>query len=110
MDKLIFDFKNIILPFQLLASPARPSGSPQPQSKHIVEKTLLRFSKVFVTHGGLGSLVEAIYHKAVIVGIPLRFHICKENATICIFSATTKSQTFSVQKGMGMQCLWTGMR
>jgi len=26
--------------------------------------------KVFVTHGGLGSLVEAIYHKAVIVGIP----------------------------------------
>jgi len=27
--------------------------------------------KVFVTHGGLGSLVEAIYHKAVIVGIPL---------------------------------------
>jgi UDP:flavonoid glycosyltransferase YjiC (YdhE family) len=28
--------------------------------------------KVFVTHGGLGSLVEAIYHKAVIVGIPFR--------------------------------------
>jgi len=27
--------------------------------------------RVFVTHGGLGSLVEAIYHKAVIVGIPL---------------------------------------
>eukprot|EP00092_Neocalanus_flemingeri_P008275 GFUD01008921.1.p1 GENE.GFUD01008921.1~~GFUD01008921.1.p1 ORF type:complete len:518 (+),score=101.98 GFUD01008921.1:234-1556(+) len=27
--------------------------------------------KVFVTHGGLGSLVEAIYHKAVIVGVPL---------------------------------------
>merc|ERR1712127_900792 len=27
--------------------------------------------KVFVTHGGLGSLVEAIYHKAVIVGLPL---------------------------------------
>jgi len=27
--------------------------------------------KVFVTHGGLGSLVEAIYHKAVVVGIPL---------------------------------------
>lgn len=27
--------------------------------------------KVFVTHGGLGSVVEAIYHKAVIVGIPL---------------------------------------
>merc|ERR1712051_122517 len=26
--------------------------------------------KVFVTHGGLGSLVEAIYHKATIVGIP----------------------------------------
>ena len=26
--------------------------------------------KVFVTHGGLGSLQEAIYHKAVIVGIP----------------------------------------
>merc|ERR1712062_159836 len=26
--------------------------------------------KVFVTHGGLGSLVESIYHKAVIVGIP----------------------------------------
>jgi len=26
--------------------------------------------RVFVTHGGLGSLVEAIYHKAVIVGIP----------------------------------------
>ena len=45
----------------------------------------LKFSKVFVTHGGLGSLVEAIYHKAVIVGIPLRFHICKEKATICIF-------------------------
>ena len=101
-----------ILPFQLLASPARPSGSPQPQGKHIVEETLLKFLKVFVTHGGLGSLVEAIYHKAVIVGIPLRFHICKEidEATICIFSATTKSQTFSVQKGMGMQCLWTGMR
>merc|ERR1719285_189477 len=27
--------------------------------------------KVFVTHGGMGSLVEAIYHQAVIVGIPL---------------------------------------
>merc|ERR1719189_1565706 len=27
-------------------------------------------SNVFVTHGGLGSLTEAIYHKAVIVGIP----------------------------------------
>ena len=26
--------------------------------------------KVFVTHGGLGSLQEAIYHKAVMVGIP----------------------------------------
>ena len=26
--------------------------------------------KVFVTHGGLGSLQEAIYHKAVIIGIP----------------------------------------
>jgi len=26
--------------------------------------------KVFVTHGGLGSLVEALYHNAVIVGIP----------------------------------------
>jgi len=26
--------------------------------------------KVFVTHGGMGSLVEAIYHKAVIVGVP----------------------------------------
>ena len=26
--------------------------------------------KVFVTHGGLGSLVESIYHKAVIVGVP----------------------------------------
>lgn len=26
--------------------------------------------KVFVTHGGLGSLQEAIYHKAVLVGIP----------------------------------------
>merc|ERR1712123_269879 len=26
--------------------------------------------KVFVTHGGLGSLVESIYHKTVIVGIP----------------------------------------
>merc|ERR1719288_436005 len=25
--------------------------------------------KVFVTHGGLGSLQEAIYHKAVLVGI-----------------------------------------
>ena len=25
---------------------------------------------VFVTHGGLGSLQEAIYHKAVIVGMP----------------------------------------
>ena len=25
-----------------------------------------------MTHGGLGSLVEAIYHKAVIVGVPLR--------------------------------------
>ena len=27
--------------------------------------------KVFVTHGGLGSLMEAIYHKTVVVGIPL---------------------------------------
>ena len=27
--------------------------------------------KVFVTHGGLGSLQEAIYHKAVIIGIPM---------------------------------------
>jgi len=26
---------------------------------------------VFVTHGGLGSLVESIYHKARIVGVPL---------------------------------------
>ena len=75
LDKGNFDLKNIILPSQLLASPARPSGSPQPQGKHIEEETLLRFSKVFVTHGGLGSLVEAIYHKAVIVGIPLRFHL-----------------------------------
>ena len=25
-----------------------------------------------MTHGVLGSLVEAIYHKAVIVGVPLR--------------------------------------
>jgi len=29
--------------------------------------------RVFLTHGGLGSLVEAIYHKAVIVGVPLFF-------------------------------------
>ena len=28
--------------------------------------------QVFVTHGGLGSLVEAIYHRAIIVGIPFR--------------------------------------
>ena len=27
--------------------------------------------KVFITHGGLGSLMEAIYHKTVLVGIPL---------------------------------------
>ena len=27
--------------------------------------------KVFVTHGGMGSMMEAIYHKAAIVGIPL---------------------------------------
>ena len=27
--------------------------------------------KVFVTHGGLGSVVEAIYHKTVMVGVPL---------------------------------------
>ena len=26
--------------------------------------------KVFVTHGGIGSLSEAIYHKAALVGIP----------------------------------------
>ena len=26
--------------------------------------------KVFVTHGGIGSLSEAIYHKASLVGIP----------------------------------------
>merc|ERR1711915_59827 len=26
--------------------------------------------KAFVTHGGLGSLVEAIYHKTVVIGIP----------------------------------------
>ena len=26
--------------------------------------------KVFVTHGGIGSLTEAIYHKATLVGIP----------------------------------------
>ena len=29
--------------------------------------------KLFVTHGGLGSLVEAIYHKAVILGIPFSY-------------------------------------
>ena len=27
--------------------------------------------KVFVTHGGIGSIMESIYHKATIVGIPL---------------------------------------
>ena len=27
--------------------------------------------KVFVTHGGMGSIMESIYHKATIVGIPL---------------------------------------
>ena len=27
--------------------------------------------KVFVTHGGLGSVMEAIYHKTVLVGVPL---------------------------------------
>jgi UDP:flavonoid glycosyltransferase YjiC (YdhE family) len=27
--------------------------------------------KVFVTHGGLGGLVEAIYHKTAVVGLPL---------------------------------------
>ena len=27
--------------------------------------------KVFVTHGGMGSIMESIYHKAAIVGIPL---------------------------------------
>ena len=27
--------------------------------------------KVFVTHGGLGSVMEAIYHKTVLVGIPI---------------------------------------
>ena len=26
--------------------------------------------KVFVTHGGIGSVTEAIYHKATLVGIP----------------------------------------
>ena len=30
----------------------------------------MNFPQVFVTHGGLGSLQEAIYHKAVIVGMP----------------------------------------
>ena len=27
--------------------------------------------KVFVTHGGLGSVMEAIYHKTVLVGVPM---------------------------------------
>merc|ERR1711909_69620 len=42
-------------------------------SKWLPQQDLLAHPnlRVFVTHGGLGSLVEAIYHKAVIVGIPL---------------------------------------
>ena len=37
-----------------------------PQQDLIAHQNL----KVFVTHGGIGSLTEAIYHKAALVGIP----------------------------------------
>ena len=37
-----------------------------PQQDLIAHENL----KVFVTHGGIGSLTEAIYHKATLVGIP----------------------------------------
>ena len=38
----------------------------------VCQKDLLAHEnlKVFVTHGGIGSLSEAIYHKASLVGIP----------------------------------------
>ena len=38
-----------------------------------------------MTHGGLGSLVEAIYHKAVIVGVPLRSVADPDNIILNLF-------------------------
>ena len=52
--------------------------------------------KVFVTHGGLGSLVEAIYHKAVIVGVPLRcnLNVILLSTVINVFTVTIKNLTY----------------
>ena len=92
-------------------SPARSSGTPEPEGVSsaypriyfnigvfdIVKANHVHIShKVFVTHGGLGSLVEAIYHKAVIVGVPLR---CNQNEiifsiVIIFFTVTIKNLTY----------------
>jgi len=65
--------------------------------------------KVFVTHGGLGSLVEAIYHKAVVVGVPL-FDDQKPNiaraarkgfaASLDWDNLTTEDMVTSIKKAM----------
>ena len=65
---------------------------------------------MFVTHGGLGSLVEAIYHKAVIVGVPLR---CKSDVillstVINVFTVTIKNLTYFELWSTDMLCHLSG--
>ena len=69
--------------------------------------------KVFVTHGGLGSLVEAIYHKAVIVGVPLRCNLNEiifSIVTIFFHSNDQKPNLLrAVKHGYAVSLVWDDM-
>ena len=49
-----------------------------------------------MTHGGLGSLVEAIYHKAVIVGVPLRLVADADNIILLNLFVIRESSMISL--------------